>query len=719
MNITKLILLCAILPLAASTLGLAQWSQTSGPEGGALMSAITRGDTIIAISVEGRVQIFFDGAWHDAGSTGLGSVSGIVNVGETICAKGAVGIVRSTNGGRDWMESLPGWGTGSLVSDGNDVIVSKGDTLFRSRDEGVSWHPLLIGFPSGASTAFEGEHMFVSNGFSVVRYRLAPDDTAHAVLVDSLQPAMEGSVSFIGAIVLRNDTLYAGTIGAGVQRSTDLGVTWSAMNVGLPADQQPPVLSTLRFEGDELWGSDQNGELYRFRMGEWRNTPLGEYAYGYVNAFTGIIALTQTEPRVLDQFTSTWSAIGTGMKGVSTGEMIAIPNGLIVSGPSTLFRTTDAGGSWETIAPFSASRFAAGNGVLYALTAGGYHTYGRVVRSFDNGTTWQTIDSLLPEPLSAGAAIDVKADGNDVFVALSESFSFHGNSRWVNGGVLRSTDRGTSWREINAGLANDGFTYVPVTSFALTDGGMLATTAVGIYRSDSRNGGWSSIGSNGLPASATGYVQAWLPGNYRGMTFAQSSYGLYTTSDKGTSWKLLAQCDSAAGENFAAVSVVGDSLYALIDVWDGRLNRYRLVVIGGEGISTDITDQVPAGTVLTKFAAADGYIFAGSHGESVWRNPLPPASTDVGAGAHPSPRMAIAPNPSTSNGVLRFELASAAVVRLSIVDQLGHSVVDRPATTIPSGPQEILLDGSHLPSGIYVVRITIDARTHSMTWIRM
>lgn len=705
---------------AAVTSAHAQWAQTSGPEGGTLMSAMTDGDSMVAISVEGRIHRFIDGRWHDVGSTGIGAVSGIIKAGGGFVGRGSQGIVRSTDGGLTWTTTLPGWGAVAPRSDGAVVVAGLADTLFLSRDGGSTWEPAIAGVSVGSTMAIEGEHLYVNNGFFLYRYRHAAGGGVAPILVDSMQPVMEGSVSFIVDIVLRNDTLYAATIGAGIQRSIDSGRTWNAMNQGIPVDSNQTLsFASLRFEGEDLWAIDQRGELFRFLLGTWKTTPLGVYAYTYVRTPIGVIAMTAGEPVRLDEASGTWIAMTSGMKGLSTTEMAAIPEGLIVSGSSALYRTTNAGATWEEIAPFGASRLAVGNGVVYALAAGGYHTYGRVVRSFDNGTTWETIDDRLPEPLSAGAAVDIESDGDEVAVALSETFSFHGNSRWVNGGVIRSTDRGHTWRDASSGLPDDGFTHAPVTSLVLTDNGMFVSTVVGLYRSSGRAGGWSAAGSNGLPVSATGSVQAWIAEAHQGRILARSVHRLHISENNGASWRAIYEADSAAGESLSETSLVGDVVYALINRWDGLRNTYRLLVIAFDGSVTDITGDLPEGTTLTRFTIADGHIFAGSHGRSVWSSPLPPAS--VGAEEERSlfPDIAVIPNPSSSTSILHVDLKTPTSVRVSIVDHLGRQVVNLPQTFLPSGRRTILLDGSFLPRGLYIVRITTDAQTQITTWTRM
>lgn len=627
--ITRRVLPVIALVLAGCMPALAQWTRTSGPHGGTLLSAWADSEAITAISVEGRIHRYSNKAWMEMGTTGVGAIRRIVRTGDALIGRSTQGISRSTDGGMTWTTTLPGYAVSPPSANKEICAAGRLDTLYMSNDGGKTWSPALQGFNSGWTISISNDRMLVNNGFMFSLYKLPFDLDTPPRLLDTLVPKMEGPVSFISDALLRNDTIYAATIGAGMQLSTDRGITWTSLDSGIPLDQERPTsIASIRFESDEIWGLSQSGELYRFDGSSWINDSLGEYAYDYVRTGDGIVALALNGPKRWDPHAKDWRDIADGLRGVSTTEMAAVPGGLIVSGSQRLFRTMDDGETWETIAPFGAIKLAAGNDVVYALTAGGYHGYGRVVRSFDSGMTWETIDDRLPRPLAAGAAVDIHADGNEVWISLSETFSFHGQSNWVNGGMIRSTDRGTSWSDISAGLPGDGITYVPVHSFVVDETGMLASTSSGIFRSRGRSGGWTPIGSNGLPVSTTGYVQAAITDLFNGHPIARSSYRLYTTGNSGASWNLLAEVDSAAGEFLSDVSVVVDKLYVLIGKWDGTTNTRRLVRISGDGSIEDITDTLPESTILTRFIAGDRFLFAGSQGQSVWRSPLPAASVD-------------------------------------------------------------------------------------------
>jgi len=70
------------------------------------------------------------------------------------------------------------------------------------------------------------------------------------------------------------------------------------------------------------------------------------------------------------------------------------------------------------------------------------------------------------------------------------------------------------------------------------------------------------------------------------------------------------------------------------------------------------------------------------------------------------------PNPFNSGTVLSFELPVASVVKLEVFDIKGQRVGVGPPwripTRYPSGTHQIPFDGSDLPSGIYLARLTVE-----------
>ncbi|MCX6641594.1 MAG: T9SS type A sorting domain-containing protein [bacterium] len=91
------------------------------------------------------------------------------------------------------------------------------------------------------------------------------------------------------------------------------------------------------------------------------------------------------------------------------------------------------------------------------------------------------------------------------------------------------------------------------------------------------------------------------------------------------------------------------------------------------------------------------------------------AAVDVDVRAqHAAPLQTdIVPNPFNPTTTIRFDLPEAALVQLEVFDINGRSVGVQHVEPLQSGAHEITFDGSMLPSGIYVYRLSAGASTAS------
>jgi photosystem II stability/assembly factor-like uncharacterized protein len=160
--------------------------------------------------------------------------------------EGSSGIWRSGDSGRTWQRVFP---TGSVESnDGSSARLVQDprhpSTIYwrgyRSDDLGRSWRRTREG-----AVAFDPFH----------------PRTVHVAQGDTLLVSRDGGASFqiVGHLGLqgpplvvdllfdrvRRNVLYAVTLGDGVLRSRDGGVTWESLNAGLPPDLQAGKLDSL------------------------------------------------------------------------------------------------------------------------------------------------------------------------------------------------------------------------------------------------------------------------------------------------------------------------------------------------------------------------------------------------------------------------------------------------------------------------------------------
>lgn len=169
-------------------------------------------------------------------------------------------------------------------------------------------------------------------------------------------------------------------------------------------------------------------------------------------------------------------------------------NGWAVGHWGAILHTADGGESWtvqrldtrEDRPLFSVHFFNAREGVAVGL-------WSLVLRTRDGGRTWENID--LPAPPEGG-----RADRN-----LFRAFASPQGSLFVaaeRGAVLRSDDRGQSWRYLNTGYKGSFW-----TGLALKDGTLLVAGLRGsLYRSVDDGHSWQAI-TSGNKSSLTDLLQ--------------------------------------------------------------------------------------------------------------------------------------------------------------------------------------------------------------------
>ena len=289
-----------------------------------------------------------------------------------------------------WVQSNGPCGGGVTCFDvnGTDLFVATSDHhgVFLSRNNGTTWEAISTGLP------YQSYHIF--------------------------------------ALAAIGTTVFAGTFGDGVYRSTDYGLSWTAASAGLwnYNVRALSVIGTNIFAGTDygIFRSTDNGT-------SWSGAGLGSYqvesfASSGANMFAGTF---HGVCRSTDGGTS-WTSVSTGLTSLSFGA-------LLVSG-TNLF----AG---------------AGTGEVYLST--------------DNGTSWRSVNL---RPRTVEQVVALVATGMNVFAGTA------------GGGVFLSTDNGASWQAVNAGLANRD-----VTDLAILGPNLFASTAVGVFRSTDNGISWSSV----------------------------------------------------------------------------------------------------------------------------------------------------------------------------------------------------------------------------------
>ena len=439
-------------------------------------------------------------------------------------------VVRAKHHGRPagvaaWVSLGPPGGdvfdVAASTLDANIVIAglapggSFGGTLYRSSDGGNTWSevPAL-------------------DGTSVFDIEFAPDGTTYIGTQDSVRKSTDGGLSWatlnlgIGA----NDQVFDVTIDpsapsilwagiadasgsqpVNVMRSTDGGATWadrtpphtpmSGRGIAVDPNDSNTVIAVFGgdFGGGEAWVTTDGGDSWTDRSAGLPGNPLNAVVYDGTRLLVGGGLLFGSQFVGLYESPDlgvTWTPLHDGTWPILVVEDIAVdPNDaariFVAIDGGGVNRTTDGGATWEV-----------GIGGSQALA-------GRSIR-FEPGNSQELFLG------TSSLAVFRSTDGGDNFVQSSEGISeldlfsidanplepaelavaFQGAN---NGGVLSSTDGGTTWQLESAPPTRySAVRYAPDGTLYAISAGPSSVAQEGLYRREN-NGSWTPLGPDQGP----------------------------------------------------------------------------------------------------------------------------------------------------------------------------------------------------------------------------
>ncbi len=569
-----------------------QWVQTSGPTGGNIQSFAVMGSSLYA-GAGGSVWVSSNNGanWSRVSSgltIGAGSVSSLAVVGTSLYAATTSGVFSSTNNGLSWDTASTG-----LADRDVRALAVIGTTLFAgtslkgvfcSSNGGLSWDSVNTGLQYQYVNALtvSGTTLFAGTSIGGV-YR----STDNGQSWDSASTGL--TFRYVNSFGVLGGNLFAGTAGGGIFRSTNNGASWVAVNTGL----QSYVVDAFAVSGTYLFAGTGGGVHRSTDNGSSWSAMTAGIPTLFVEALavmgSNLFAGTGGGGVYLSGDNgSSWSAVNTGLTNAYIWAYALSGTNLFAGTNGDLFLSADEGTTWNPInRTLTEQGFAAVaiNGVdLFAGTFGG-----GIVHSTNNGSTWTHANSGLSGP------------GSSYVIALAVS----GTSMYAgtNGGAFVSTNNGTSWTDISPGLPSGG-----VSNFAFSGTNVFAGTGRGVYRSTNNGTTWSAV-NNGIPNGDYNSAKALLV--IGGSLFVGTYDGVYTSTDNGANWN--PSNTGLSGQWVNALALVGTNLYA------GANGVYRSTNNGATWDS--VKTGLPVASV-TALASSSTNLFAGVTNYSTWRRSL-------------------------------------------------------------------------------------------------
>jgi hypothetical protein len=370
------------------------------PYGGYYFSHLAASGTNLLASGGGVFRSTNNGESWTAANAPFSNVTVMVQVDSELFAGTHEGIYRSTDSGESWTQNgLAGRLVSSLVHTSTNLFVGTSAGVFRSNDNSANWTPVNNGLMSTVNAlAVIDSILFAGINDGVFR---SSNNGANWILNDS------GLVGLnISSLAVSDTDLFAGTDFNGVFHSTNYGLSWTAINNGLP----------IGFSGNALAVSGMN--LF---AGTRSSSGQGIY-HSTDNGTTWI--QTAVNWQCVRALAINGTTIFAGLHGFD-GRM-PVPHGVKVS--------TNNGSTWayHGLDTFFIDAFGVSGTSVFA---GGMRS--GIFLSTDNGANW-AMTGLNTYSISAFVV-----SGTNIFVAANDT---------AGDGIYLSTNNGTSWTEVSTGL---------------------------------------------------------------------------------------------------------------------------------------------------------------------------------------------------------------------------------------------------------------------------
>ena len=402
----------------------------------------------------------------------------------------------------------------------------------------------------------------------------------------------------VNSVAVIGTNVFAGTI-AGINRSTNYGVSWSEVNSSL----------TLCFAsiGSNVFAGTDAGVITSTDGGNtWTGPNSGMPYYITTFAVKDTILFAGTGQNGIFRSTNngiSWTAVNNGL-GDFQNEVLAlavIGTNIYAGTASGLCLSTDNGNSWSTVVADNLTSLQFINCIAGTGSTIIVGTPGGILLSTDNGNTWGTANIGL----SSGTSIfSILVNNPDIFIGTTS-------------GVYISTNNGGSWTASSNGLpvSPSQVYFVTVGSNGAGGTNLYAATNSGVYISSNNGSNWTTE-NNGTGVTNIRSLSGNGPNIFAAIGLLNTS--ILVSSNYGSTW--YAPSDSGLGSGIIQkLMLIGSGLYALIDsgLFISSNNGDNWTSISGSVFGTTIPfDLVQSGPNLVVSTVDNGIYFSPNNGMS-------------------------------------------------------------------------------------------------------
>ncbi|MBL4668337.1 MAG: hypothetical protein JKY30_03645 [Flavobacteriales bacterium] len=392
------------------------------------------------------------------------------NLGFIVCSDGK--LLKTTNGGSNWSIVNSGATWGADVFFVSETIgyymASSGGTnyVYKTQDGGLNWTPNPIGYGYLKKMFFTSEAVgyIVTLGKGVLK-------TTDGGITWSQKMTMNGIYDNWQGIYFTDDNTgyISGNLGR-INKTTDAGLTWKNIATGFSDDLsavEAPHKDTAYFADidGKIFKTENGGVTYKQQIPDQAS---GITKLHFFNTTTGLAAVGDGNILKTYDGGEKWEQQTTNTtRSLTDFSFINDQVGFASAFGGVVFKTIDAGVTWDSIPTgfdeYLTDIFFINEDTGYVLSSG------KIIRTFDGGVNWD-----IHDPIISGLMRDIKFyDGKVGYIASS-------------GKILITRDYGDTWelQGSNSGtiyemqLINDStafYTYSTSQRMTLDSGKILGS----------------------------------------------------------------------------------------------------------------------------------------------------------------------------------------------------------------------------------------------------
>lgn len=647
----------------------AQWVQTNGPEGGHINSIVPVGNKLFIGTEAGIFVSTNNGLSWEAKNNGLQfyRVYTLFALDGIIFAGNEIGIYRSTDGGETWQRSHEDY-TMNFTSDGSNLYATMGyDGVYMTTDKGESW--INIGLDQTLVSVLVAKGNTLYAGTSNAVYYTTNRGKTWTISYNGMP-----SPSYIMALTIKDNILFASIANEGVYRSTNNGESWEESSDGLP-DQYVQtffVKNNLLYAGTHygIFVSSNNGTSWSYT-----SSGINGLTISTMNSNNGILFAGTGNGIFYSNDGINWNETTNGIKIKSINHLVKHGSAIYAADYGDIYKTENNGSTWTKLDfMYSTISLLSHNDYLYVSS----HIYNRIYRTSDGGSNWDYLTIEDDKYLLV------------YIIAAKDNYLFAGTD---NGSIYRSSNNGQNWS-----ITDNDFNGLKVNSIIINNNNIYAGASSSwgrygqVFMSSNNGDSWNAIGDSI-------YYGVKILGSKEGTIYASSARNLYTFNSDGSNWNSIPSPEGIIQliiKKNSFIASTGNGIYVSI-------NKGLDWSVKNQGF---INYEVLQPTVYAMLED-NGYLYASQEYASIWKRPMREL---IGDDASVNPTDYVLkqnyPNPFNPVTNIEFSLPIAGNVKLDIYDITGKLVASLLDQDINTGTYNVTWNASNISSGIYFYKLS-------------